>query len=376
MARRKKGSQDNRERMEQKREERIRSQKKILIITCIAIVSVLLITIGIGFIVKSDSTYKPIKSTKDDTRVVATCGEYDILYDELRFVTLLQKNAMIKKYGEDIFTGADAEKYRKDLEASVWDKMNSYPVIRSMGKEIDLNIGDKKLEEKVTDEIKKLFDDCGGTKKDYKEYLTKNNLSDRFLRYAVGCSLIESSVHLAYVDNLGIIKYNTDKPEQFVEYALNTKSEYARSLHVFIKNSDDNVEENRQRSIEIMEDLKSETDLAARFELLKRYIGSDGMDISTTVDGYYFSKGEMNKKYEDAVFGLEVGEISDVLENDGGFYVIMRLAPEEAFLTKNAESLILNYQGAQLGLMEEERAKDMPVQKTEFGGQIELWSID
>ena len=40
----------------------------------------------------------------------------------------------------------------------------------------------------------------------------------------------------------------------------------------------------------------------------------------------YFSKGMMQKPFEDATYALQVGQISDIVETDSGVHLILRTA--------------------------------------------------
>ena len=57
------------------------------------------------------------KQEKQEQRVVGTCGGFEVLYEELRYVTLSYKDIFAATYGEDIWDNPEtAEQYRAELE--------------------------------------------------------------------------------------------------------------------------------------------------------------------------------------------------------------------------------------------------------------------
>ncbi len=99
--------------------------------------------------------------------------------------------------------------------------------------------------------------------------------------------------------------------------------------------SDEEKAEVYAKAEDILAQLKSSDDLEATFdELMNEY--SEDTGLASYPDGYLFTAGEMVEPVEDAVRGLEYGQISDIVEYDGtedgsyaGYHIILRLDPAD-----------------------------------------------
>ncbi|MCD8206580.1 MAG: peptidylprolyl isomerase, partial [Bacteroidales bacterium] len=99
--------------------------------------------------------------------------------------------------------------------------------------------------------------------------------------------------------------------------------------------SDEEKAEQYAKAEDILAQLKSSDDLEATFdELMNEY--SEDTGLASYPDGYLFTAGEMVEPVEDAVRGLEYGQISDIVEYDGtadgsysGYHIILRLDPAD-----------------------------------------------
>ena len=79
---------------------------KIKLISVIALLLTLILAL-------SSCSASAIKSTDEEARVVGTCGDHEVRFEELRYLTLHYKVDLMAKYGEYIFddavTGVDYE---------------------------------------------------------------------------------------------------------------------------------------------------------------------------------------------------------------------------------------------------------------------------
>ena len=92
--------------------------------------------------------------------------------------------------------------------------------------------------------------------------------------------------------------------------------------------SDEEIAEKRQRAEDLYAELSAlvadAEALEKRFdELTAEYTDDNG--YAAYPDGYVFSEGEMVQQFEDAVKAMEVGALSEIVESDYGYHIILRI---------------------------------------------------
>ena len=104
---------------------------------------------------------------KDGEQVIGSCAGYDVLYEELRYVTLSYKDMFESTYGKGIWdTPETAEQYREELEDVVWDMMlNNYTVLAACAYYMDqASINDDSIDDAVDAQVQDTITELGGKK--------------------------------------------------------------------------------------------------------------------------------------------------------------------------------------------------------------------
>lgn len=76
------------------------------------------------------------------------------------------------------------------------------------------------------------------------------------------------------------------------------------------------------------------------FDTLMNENSEDGRDTSNNLysaNGYIFGTGEMVQAFEDATKALQPGQVSDLVETDYGYHIILRLAPDNGSLLYSSQ---------------------------------------
>lgn len=139
----------------------------------------------------------------------------------------------------------------------------------------------------------------------------------------------EPQVKLSYLD----FSYDTigDRitidEESIEQYYQNNLSQYSvkeqrRARHILLKVEATSSDEDRQKQLKIAEEVLAAAKGGADFsELARKY--SEGPSKSRGGDLGLFSRGQMVKPFEDAVFSLaNPGDISDVVQTSFGYHII------------------------------------------------------
>lgn len=325
-----------------------------------------LIFIFIFSVLAGCSASRPIKSRGDELRVIGRVGDFDVLYEELRYLTLNYKEYLKSIYGDKIWDDEKtAAEHRAELEALVYSTITANYAILTLAREVMIEADDKTIADAVDRYMDDFVEEVGG-RGEYKSNLKKYYMTDHFFRFTTAVEYCRSELYYVYVDDLRIIESDEDR---ILEYIMG--GECVRTLHVYIENGErDDVDENRRLADQVRDELLAGADI-------KKIIGSSvNEDFSlTTTDGYYFFRGEMLKGYEDAAFGAQIGGVSEVVETAEGFYIIQRLELEPSYVLLNLQTLAKNYQYAKLDLMIEEKRSELSFEINEYGSGIDLTKI-
>lgn len=117
------------------------------------------------------------------------------------------------------------------------------------------------------------------------------------------------------------------------------KNEYVRAKHILIQYPKNPTEEQREaafsKSLDVLVKVKAMKDISEFDALIDQYNEDPGM--KSNPDGYYFTRGEMVKPFENATYALEIGKTSSLVETDYGFHIILRLPLDDESLVNTSE---------------------------------------
>jgi len=302
---------------------------------------------------------RPISRTPEEAQVVGTVAGFEIRHDELRYITLINKASLEAKMGKyDTLSDEKKAEYDRELKALVLEDLKSNYVILSLCQKYGVDIDSREANDYVNDAIESYVDEIGG-KKNYKQWLADNGLTDAFLRLMYKVGYLES----ALVDKLverGVIKYSSDNLGEFVDFVVRDES-YVKIIHAYYPKdwtykSGVTAKSSAEATAAMLKEAKDDEE---RFSIMRSAIGNapfvQGYSVMESSD-FYVTAGQMHKDYEKIAFELDEYEASSVLELDEGYYVLMRVPKGRQEVSRPAADLLVSYQYAILKrLVDEQR---------------------
>ncbi len=319
-------------------------------ILCIGIALVLLLSSAICC-----ASGNKIASTKEESRVVGTCAGYDVRYEELRHLAYVHSEEMKAEYGENVLDDASFE---RELWARVEASLCEHYAILDMCEDAGVKRSDRLTKNEVQEDVDAVVLSLGGLE-EYKVYLAETRMTDAV--YRLYTAIV--SCQYRYYDEVAFEEWEKEAYD-----AVLSGEDFVHTMSIFVRNdAGEDVEDNRKQA----EFVRAEV-LGGK--TLESFIGTKyNQDMSNCE--YHFPRGYMDGAYEDEAFSLAIGEVGEVVETDEGFYVIQRLATDEAYMQNHMETLIDMYIVGEMNLMFEEHATTLSFEPNEYGKSLVLHTM-
>jgi len=237
---------------------------------------------------------------------------------------------LIEEY-EKFLTGPDKEIRIKEFKEKILDQMIDEKVLIHEAKKMNIRVTGKEIQDGI-EEIKKRF----ATEEEYNQELARQGLlgkkfEEQVKEQLMVIKLIDQEVKAKVVPptDSEIEDFYKQNESEMVE------PEQVRVRHILIRvneNTDKNQALKKIRDI-LKEAKQGKTSFS---ELAKKY--SEDASASRGGDLGFFIRGQMVRKFEEAAFALQVGEISDVVETEYGYHII-QCVEKKAAEKKNLEEI-------------------------------------
>lgn len=335
--------------------------RKKLIKKIIAVLGlVLILAIAVVLVCMTVNKYKSEKYLESYSKTALSVGAYEVDFGTYRCMYLNYRDELIGEYTVGGVT--DTAALDSDIRARILNDVRYFYAIISLASDYGYSLTSADVIATADTYIAEMKSYCETSGMDFDATLEEGYMTEEIFTFLQRVMALEDVLNVALVSDGGEIEDNNEKLlEMFKGDAM------IRTQSVFIENDDgEDVEENRRLAEEVIEKYKGGT---AFSELISKYSEDYYGD-------FYFTRGEKIDAYGNAAFALDVGEISDVVAAENGFYVILRVEKDAQYIEDNFETLKSQYQYVQYNEKIESRMNSLGVSETELVRSLSYGEIE
>lgn len=240
--------------------------------------------------------------TKKD-EVALKVGDEQVSYDLYKQYLAVYENVTKAQYGEEAFNQEVEGKTLSDLlKENLVDMLSTQSMIESYMVEN----GYKADEEKIKEEIAKLKTSLDA-QPEMKAIYTDSKVTDAFYEEQVRGTLLNEAFNEHLKKQVETGEAYKDKIDEY----YNSET-FVKARHILVKGEG--------------EALKLKGELEQGFDTFENYASIHSLDPGSKAKGGdlgYFGKGQMVPAFDEAAFTLEIGKVSDPIQTDYGYHLIL-----------------------------------------------------
>ncbi len=302
------------------------------------------------------------QSTKEESATVLTLDEYAVPYEQLHYFV---RNYMADYGDASYWTEAKAAEMSDTIFEKAFSSLRDQYAILSLAKKYGIERTDKAIEELVNGQVDAMIAEYDSVSA-YVEDMAANYLTDSVYRFLLTVTACSEELYYAMLQ-----AGDVEADDTVIEPIIRSDA-FVRVKQILIANDPgEDTETNREKAEEAQKRAAAGEDFDA---LVKEY-GEDLYMFNNT-DGYYICRGVWHREFEDMAFSLAMGEVSDVIETEAGYSVLVRCEKEDKYISAHLDDLCDSYRDAQFSLTIEKKAAEMILTTSETFAAYTLLTID
>ncbi|MBE6678903.1 MAG: hypothetical protein E7598_00095 [Ruminococcaceae bacterium] len=293
-----------------------------------AAVLILIVAIAVVLIVIGINRQKELEYLESYGMSAVSVGSNEVTYDIYRTLYLNYRDELKKSYTKDGET--DTAALDSEIRTRVLNDLRYMYAIVSLGSEHGLSLTSRDVLSVSETYIEEMKAYCKESEIDFNATLEEGYMTERAFEFFQRVMAMRDVLYTTLVQNKII-----ESADENVLAALRGE-DFIRVKSIFIENdAGEEVENNRLIAAEVIEKYNGGEEFNS---LIGKY--------SEEIPGgeAYIMRGEKEAAFENAAFALADGEISNVVEVDGGFYIILRLEKDEMYIIEHFTELKSLYQ--------------------------------
>lgn len=252
----------------------------------------------------------------------------------------------------------------KTLEAYIIDSLIVTRLLEKYAEENNIAVGSEEVDKQI-----KLIIDSYSSEEDFEKGLKDMGIDRKFLEnyfrsLMLGSKIFNVVTADVIVTDQEVKQYYNDNKKTLYVVPAKLKASHILAIFPWVEDNSEETEEGREEALSKIEMVEEKLKGGGDFEDLARQYSNDTTSAEKGGDLGFISKGQMVeelgqgfKEFEEVLFSLDVGEVSEIVETGYGFHIIKATDYEEEYIQKfsEVEESINTYL---LNLHKDEKSKD------------------
>ena len=306
-----------------------------------------------------------LKSSKEDLTIVKTVGDIEIPLEVYRYIALNYKSIYESEYSSDVWDSEKGDALLVELNAEIEASLIQMYTTVAISKKYGIDADDQYFTDMVDIKMDEIYESYGYDYKAYAKDIELYYMNDSVYRFIIKCELLADEI-ISKMMECGDVPSDVETIKGIL-----LGDECVRVKQILIASDNGNT---REENLSLAENLLEMLDGGADFDSLFSEYGEDLFMFNNT-DGYYVTRGNLHKSFEDAAFSLEIGEVSDIIETDAGFSIIKRYEKDSSYIEKNADALASEYIEGLYNIALEEYSKNLTIEDTEKASKYSVLNL-
>jgi len=225
---------------------------------------------------------------------------------------------------------AENEEELKTLEVNIIDSLIVIKLLEKYAEENNITVSSQEVDERMQTVISSY-----ASEEDFEENLKNIGIDRSFLEGEFKSQLLRSKIYDKVTTDITITdqqakQYYNDNKEDFLVPAQ-IKASHILSLFPWMKDGSEETEEGRDETLDKIKMVEDKLENGEDFEELAHQYSDDQSTAENGGDLGYVSEGQMVEEFDQALFSLDEGETSKIVETVYGFHIIKAFDRKEEY---------------------------------------------
>jgi len=223
------------------------------------------------------------------------------------------------------------------LEANIIDSLIVIKLLEKYAEENNITVADEEVNEQL-----ELIMGNYSSEEEFERDLKEKGISKKFLEDEFRNQLLRSKIYNkvtadVIVTDEEVKQYYEDNKDTLFLVPEQVRAGHILAMFPWKKDNSEENEEGRKEAREKIEMIEQKLKNGKNFEDLAQQYSDDKSSAENGGNLGYISKGQMVKEFDDVLFSLDEGEISDIVETEFGFHIIKVYERQEEYIQKFSE---------------------------------------